>query len=150
MADRDSLTARASNGSATRQGGAHRLRRKSTKKSSKFASDSDDSEDDSSSETDSASGTDKEDESSSLEPSNVTMNKSRDEVLRNEILEDIFPQIQTELLLVVSYETIIFLENGKRDSILLEIKHEDLLYVMGKKDTLKIGFQTNNDQFHGF
>ena len=69
--------------------------------------------------------------------------------MRNELLEDIFPAMQTELLLVITYETIIFAENGKRDQVLLEIKHEDLLYVMGKKDTLKIGFQTNNDQFQG-
>ena len=73
------------------------------------------------------------------------VNKSKEELMRNEVLEELFPLIQTELLMVITYETILFLENGKRDNVMLEIKHEELLYVMGKRDILKIGFQTNND-----
>ena len=68
------------------------------------------------------------------------VNKSKDELMRNEILEELFPLILTELLMVITYETILFLENGKRDNVMLEIKHEELLYVMGKRDILKIGF----------
>ena len=92
--------------------------------------------------------TEREEDSSSLDQSMV--NKSKEELMRNEILEELFPLIQTELLMVITYETILFLENGKRDNVMLEIKHEELLYVMGKRDILKIGFQTNNDQLHGF
>ena len=92
--------------------------------------------------------TEKEEDSSSLDQSIV--NKSKDELVRNEFLDELFPLIQTEILVIVTYETILFLENGKRDNVILEIKHEELLYVMGKRDILKIGFQTNNDQLHGF
>jgi len=45
--------------------------------------------------------------------------------------------------MIVTYELIIFVDNAKRDQPILEIKHEDLLYVMGKKDILKIAFQMN-------
>ena len=122
--------------------------RRSTRKSRLGASTSDDEGEDSSDESDTDS--ERDEESSSLEPSNISgLNRSKEEVMRSEMLEDIFPAMQTELLLVITYETIIFVENGKRDQVLLEIKHEDLLYVMGKRDTLKIGFQTNNDQFQG-
>ena len=64
----------------------------------------------------------------------------QEEDLNAEVLDDIFPGIQTEILLVVTYEQVIFVDNLKRDKPILEIKLEDLLYVMGKDDTLKIGF----------
>ena len=56
-------------------------------------------------------------------------------------MDDIFPGVQNDLLLVVKYEQLIFLDNQKRDRSILEVKLEDLLYVMGKGDELKIGFQ---------
>jgi len=58
-------------------------------------------------------------------------------------LDDLFPGIQSEILLVITYECVIFVDNAKREKPLLEIKHEDLLYVMGKRDILKIAFQMN-------
>ena len=58
-----------------------------------------------------------------------------------ELLDDLFPGIQHELLLVVNYSSIIFLDNFTRERPILEIKLENLLYVMGKGDFLKIGFQ---------
>ena len=63
----------------------------------------------------------------------------------SEVLDDLFPGIQSEILLIVTYEMIIFVDNAKRDQPILEIKHEDLLYVMGKKDILKIAFQMNQN-----
>ena len=40
--------------------------------------------------------------------------------------------MQTELLMIIKYESILLVENSKRDKIIAEIKLEDLLYVMGK------------------
>ena len=34
---------------------------------------------------------------------------------------------------------VIFTENLKRDKILFKLKYEDILYIMGKQDELKIG-----------
>ena len=78
------------------------------------------------------------DESTFLDKSSMSMEQEED--LNAEVLDDIFPGIQTEILLVVTYEQVIFVDNLKRDKPILEIKLEDLLYVMGKDDTLKIGF----------
>ena len=66
----------------------------------------------------------------------------------SEVLDDLFPGVQTELLMVVNYEQVIFVENAKRDKSILEIKHEDLLYVMGKNDHLKIGFQMHQSNLN--
>ena len=55
-------------------------------------------------------------------------------------LDEIFPGVHTEILLVITYEQVIFLDGTKRDKPILEIKLEDLLYVMGKGETLKIAF----------
>lgn len=57
-----------------------------------------------------------------------------------EVLDDFFPSITAEILLIVTYEMLIFVDNNKRENTLLEIKHEDLLYVMGKSDVLKLAF----------
>ena len=78
------------------------------------------------------------DESTFLDKSSMSMEQEED--LNAEVLDEIFPGIQTEILLVVTYEQVIFVDNLKRDKPILEIKLEDLLYVMGKDDTLKIGF----------
>lgn len=67
----------------------------------------------------------------------------------SEVLEDLFPQFQQEILMVVTYEQIIFMDNSERNQIILEIKHEDLLYMMGKKDQLKIAFQINSSLVNG-
>lgn len=84
-----------------------------------------------------------EDHSTFLDKSSVEI--EADDELNAEVLDDIFPGMQTELLLIVTYEQIIFVENAKRDKAILEIKLEDLLYVMGKNDNLKIGFQLNQN-----
>jgi len=34
---------------------------------------------------------------------------------------------------------IIFTENSKRDKVILKLKYEDILYLMGKQDELKLG-----------
>ena len=48
--------------------------------------------------------------------------------------------------MIVNYESIIIVENKKRDKAILEIKNEDLLYVMGKRKSLKIAFQLHKSQ----
>ena len=63
-----------------------------------------------------------------------------------EVLDDYLPSVSAEILLIVNYEMIMFVDNNKREKTLLEVKHEDLLYVMGKGDLLKIGLQLNLNQ----
>ncbi len=59
----------------------------------------------------------------------------------NSLLDALFPSQSQEILMVVTYEQIIFMDNNSRDRTILEIKYDDLLYVMGKNDLLKISFQ---------
>ena len=59
----------------------------------------------------------------------------------SEYLDDLIPGVQTELLFIVNYESVTFIENSKRDKPILEIKNEDLLYIMGKRNSLMIAFQ---------
>lgn len=47
------------------------------------------------------------------------------------------------ILLVVNIQGIQVMENSKRDRIVHHIDYEDILYVMGKGNRLKIGFQYN-------
>jgi len=47
------------------------------------------------------------------------------------------------ILLVINLQGIQILENAKRDRIVHHLDYEDLLYVMGKGNRLKIGFQYN-------
>lgn len=126
------------------------------KKNSKFISDS--SNDDSSSGSESSAQSQSIDSASSFnksgsdlgeesKPSTKLDNSSISGYsfyeMNAEVLDDFFPSISAEILLIVTYEMIIFVDNNKRENTLLEIKHEDLLYVMGKNDVLKLAFQLN-------
>lgn len=72
--------------------------------------------------------------------SRMALQESSKEHSKNlEIFDEYFGNLTSEILLIVKYNSILFLENRKRDKVLLEIKHTDLLYIMGKDDQLKIG-----------
>jgi len=61
------------------------------------------------------------------------------------LLDELFPSISQDILLIVSYEYITFIDKAKKDSSPgLTVKMENLLYCMGKKDVLKIGFTVNS------
>ena len=67
------------------------------------------------------------------------------------VFSEYFQAANTELLLVCTASHVLFLENQKRDKVLLKVKNEDVLYVMGKKSLLKMGLilkkkiNTNNE-----
>lgn len=81
----------------------------------------------------------REEESGTIETDEISNASSMQEV-NSTALDEIFPGVQTEIFLVITYEQVIFLDSTKRDKPILEIKLEDLLYVMGKGDILKIAF----------
>jgi hypothetical protein len=61
--------------------------------------------------------------------------------------------LKDEILLICTQSHILFVENRKRDKILLKVKYEDLLYLMGKQDDFKIGMilkkkMANNNDTH--
>ena len=88
--------------------------------------------------------TNSDEEASETDPSkSVISGTSGRHEHNNEVLEDLFPIHSKELLLVVTYEKLFFLDNEMREKPILEIKLENILYVMGKSDVLKIGFQLN-------
>ena len=87
---------------------------------------------------------DKQDDSQSTNLENSTFSVSTAHHEHNvEALDDIFPGIQSEILLIVTYESILFVDNAHREKPLLEVKLDELLYIMGKGDQLKIAFQLN-------
>ena len=67
------------------------------------------------------------------------------------VFSEYFQAANTELLLVCTSTHVLFLENQKRDKVLLKVKIEDVLYAMGKKSILKLGLilkkkiNTNNE-----
>ena len=50
-----------------------------------------------------------------------------------------------DILLVVNIQGIYILDDKNRNSILQHIDYEDILYVMGKGQTLKLGFVAPSD-----
>lgn len=96
-------------------------------------------------EEDSIEEEDDNDESTPLDHSNFS-NETKDQSIsqfehNSEYLDDLIPGVQTELLMIIKYESILFIENSKRDKVILEVKNEDLLYVMGKDNMFMIAFQ---------
>ena len=117
----------------------------SNEMSSSSSSDSDNNEVDDSGEPTSNDVSMTENDESKMSSSMLDQSQAQSDITEIDeqnigLLDDIFPGVQTELLLVVAYDTINIVENSKRDISILEIKHEDLLYVMGKDDILKISF----------
>ena len=96
-------------------------------------------------EEDSIEEDDDNDESTPLDQSNFS-NETKDQSIsqfehNSEYLDDLIPGVQTELLMIIKYESILFVENSKRDKVILEVKNEDLLYVMGKDNLFMVAFQ---------
>jgi hypothetical protein len=55
------------------------------------------------------------------------------------VFEEYFQQLKDEILLICTQTHLMFIESRKRDKVLLKVKYEDLLYLMGKKNEFKIG-----------
>ena len=95
-------------------------------------------------EEDSAEEDDDNDESTPLDQSNFSVDIKDQSISQfehnSEYLDDLIPGVQTELLIIIKYESILFVENSKRDKVILEVKHEDLLYVMGKNNLFMVAF----------
>ena len=49
-----------------------------------------------------------------------------------------------DLLCVINYNGISFYENQKRDKVLQKIAFDEILYVMGSGDVLKLGYIARN------
>ena len=60
-----------------------------------------------------------------------------------EVLDHLFPIVTSEMIMLVSYESLLFIDNLKRDKIMLEVKLIDIISIMGKKDSLRLVFSIN-------
>ena len=56
------------------------------------------------------------------------------------------PSRSSAILIIITYEKIIFLDNVKRDKHLLEVNYEELLNIMGKNDKLKMTLSINQSK----